>query len=131
MKKTVLVLIGLFFVSILGFGAIPQIERAALIALYNSTGGGDWTENSGWKTPPLDTDGFAMPGTEGDWDGVKAEDEHVTKIILISNNLNGTIPSEIGNLSSLTDLYLYDRAENAAEYRSHEVFAHCAEWAWS
>ena len=50
--------------------AIPAIERAALIALYTSTDGDQWTDNSGWKEPPLAADGFALPGTEGTWYGI-------------------------------------------------------------
>jgi hypothetical protein len=51
-----------FFLAVVGillssfslpvFGAIPSQERAAIIALYNSTNGDNWTDNSGWKTPP-------------------------------------------------------------------------------
>ncbi|UCH96065.1 MAG: hypothetical protein JSV88_04225 [Candidatus Aminicenantes bacterium] len=106
------ILILLMFVCSSGFvyGAIPSGERAALIALYNSTNGDNWTNNSGWKTPPLDSDGFAMPGTEGNWYGVSVLNDHVTGISLGEwsggNNLIGTIPSEIGNLSHLTGLYL-------------------------
>ena len=33
---------------------IPPQERVALIALYNSTNGDSWYDNTGWKTPPLD-----------------------------------------------------------------------------
>ena len=44
-------------------GAIPASERAALLALYNSTNGDQWWTNDGWRTPPLHTDGFAVPGT--------------------------------------------------------------------
>ena len=44
-------------------------KRAALIAFYNMTDGDNWTDNSGWKTLPLHSDGFAMPGTEGSWFG--------------------------------------------------------------
>ena len=32
-------------------GAIPASERAALIALYNSTDGDSWGNNSGWRLP--------------------------------------------------------------------------------
>ncbi|NIM17840.1 MAG: hypothetical protein GTO45_38175 [Candidatus Aminicenantes bacterium] len=45
--------------------AIPASENAALIALYNAANGDNWYGNSGWKPPPLHTDGFAMPKTEG------------------------------------------------------------------
>ena len=29
-------------------GGVPAIERAALIAFYNQTGGPNWTDNQGW-----------------------------------------------------------------------------------
>ena len=57
----------LFFSNIGDF--VPSKERTALIAFYNNTDGDNWTDNSGWKTPPLYSDGFAMPGTEGSWFG--------------------------------------------------------------
>ena len=85
---------------------IPAQERAALIAFYNSTNGDGWTKNSGWKTPPLYTDGFAMPGTEARWHGITAAGDHVTKIEMYENNLTGSIAPEIGNLSQLQVLYL-------------------------
>ena len=88
--------------------AIPQIEREALIALYNSTDGDNWTANDGWKTGVLYTDGFAQPGTECNWRGVICDTEHVTKLSLGSNHLVGSIPSEIGNLSNLLNLSLYN-----------------------
>jgi hypothetical protein len=88
------------------FGAIPASERAALIALYNSTNGDGWHRNSGWKTAPLNTDGFAMPGTEGLWDGVYLSGDNVDSITLSGNHLIGSIPSELGNLSNLHNLFL-------------------------
>jgi len=42
-------------------GPIPAEERQALIDLYNSTGGNNWTDHSGWLGPP---------GTECQWHGV-------------------------------------------------------------
>jgi Leucine-rich repeat (LRR) protein len=87
-------------------GAIPSSEREALIALFNSTGGDSWTNQTGWKTLPLHTDGFAMPGTEGSWEGITVSGDRVTMIWLVYNNLTGTIPSQIGNLTNLTELHL-------------------------
>ncbi len=86
--------------------AVPAVERAALIAIYNSTNGDGWTNNSNWKTPPLDTDGFAMPGTEGTWLGVGVASDHVQGLDLYDNQQTGSIPAEIGNLTSLQTLYL-------------------------
>ncbi len=93
--------------SFLLCGTIPEQERAALIALYNSTNGDDWSWNDGWKIPPLHTDGFAMPGTEGNWYGVTISGDHVTKLDLSGSSLSGSIPSQLGNLSNLKLLNLF------------------------
>ncbi|MGE5342021.1 MAG: fibronectin type III domain-containing protein [Candidatus Omnitrophota bacterium] len=111
-KKTI---ISVFFVLVLVWifadtvqSAIPQKEREALIALYNSTNGDNWWYTSGWKTPPLHTDGFAMPGTENRWKGVQCNlyNNKVLNINLEQNNLTGTLPPELGNLSNLENLWL-------------------------
>lgn len=85
------------------FGAIPASERAALIALYNSTNGDNWDRNYGWKAPPLAADGFAMPGTEYSWHGIHCNTTGtaVKGISLSRINLHGTLPPELGNLSKL------------------------------
>ena len=76
---------------------ITQPEIAALHALYNSTGGANWTNNDNWLTSaPL-----------SDWRGIETDDEgRVTEIYLIGNNLDGEIPSELGGLYQLEGLYL-------------------------
>ncbi len=92
-------------ISTFNYGAIPASERAALIAIYNNTGGDNWVAQANWKTAPLDADGFSMPGTEGDWYGVTVTDDHVTDIRLSGNNLKGSFPAAIANLSQLKTLY--------------------------
>lgn len=86
--------------------AIPASERAALIALYNSTDGDNWIDNSGWKTPPLDADGFAMPGTENTWFGISVSGDRVILISLNSNGLSGSIPTDLEKLANLQYLCL-------------------------
>jgi len=86
--------------------SITTVERNALVDLYTSTNGDNWTSNN-WKTPPLHTDDFSMPGTEESWNGVDVERDQVTSISLINNNLTGTLPSSIGNLKNLQTLSLY------------------------
>jgi Leucine-rich repeat (LRR) protein len=83
-------------------------ERTALIALYNSTNGDSWTNNSGWKTGSLDADGFANAGSEEGWYGLTVTNGHVTRLDLSNNNLTGSIPPEIGFLTNLTWLELFD-----------------------
>lgn len=81
--------------------AIPPEERAALVALYESTDGDNWKGNAGW---------LLNEGTECLWKGVKCDSEqlNVTSIVLFENNLAGKIPPEIGQLTKLTRLYLKD-----------------------
>ncbi len=74
-------------------------DRAALVALYNSTAGDNWSNNTNWNSnEPL-----------GDWHGVTTDSSgRVTNVDLPTNNLCGTIPPELGNLSSLTGLDLHN-----------------------
>jgi len=75
---------------------IPSTECEALVALYNSTNGDNWKNNSGWLEN----------NTPCNWDRVTCNGGHVSKLDLVSNGLTGTIPPEIGKLSKLTALYL-------------------------
>ena len=73
-------------------------DQAALVALYEATNGDNWTNNTNWLSDrPLD-----------EWHGVRTDDGgRVTRLNLVENNLIGTIPSELGNLTNLQDLSLY------------------------
>ena len=66
---------------------IPEIERDALVAIYNSTDGEGWYRADDWLGPP---------GSEPSWYGVTVENGHVTGLDLSSNYLEGTLPPEIG-----------------------------------
>ncbi len=72
-------------------------DRDVLVALYNATDGANWTDNTNWLSDePL-----------GDWYGVTTDaGGRVTALDLSRNNLTGTMPAELGNLSSLTNLSL-------------------------
>ncbi len=78
---------------------LPPIhfDSLALVALYNSTDGPNWTNNSGWLDPET---------VLADWYGVTVNDGRVTQIYLGDNNLSGTIPESIGELDALTYLNL-------------------------
>eukprot|EP00903_Cladosiphon_okamuranus_P009444 g9004.t1 len=72
-------------------------DRAALEVLFDATGGPSWKTNAGWGTSaPI-----------GEWYGVTVDGVgRVLKLKLQQNNLNGPIPSSLGNLRALTKLDL-------------------------
>src|SRR4051812_3199906 len=80
--------------------AIPSAERDALIALYNSTGGANWTTNTGWN---------GAPGTECGWFGVFCDDAQasVVGIGLNANNLTGKLTS-LTAFSNLRGVLFYN-----------------------
>ena len=80
----------------------PQ-ERQALQDLYDSTDGPNWYSGASWDLSNPD----ANPCNEG-WYGVSCSlDYRVISLSLGYRNLRGTIPSTIGQLSSLRELHLY------------------------
>jgi hypothetical protein len=78
---------------------ISPIERAALIDLYNSTGGPDWWDAVGW---------LGEPGTECTWSGVTCDDSgtRVTGLTLAFSNLTGTLPDTLNGLTHLVSLQI-------------------------
>ncbi len=74
---------------------VPTTERDALIALYNATDGANWDDNTGWLSADVST-----------WFGVTVSGCNVIDIALPGNNLVGTLPPEIGNLTFLEGLDL-------------------------
>ena len=86
-----------------GYSARPSVtpseQRAALVALYNATGGASWNDNSNWLSE----------SPVNQWYRVFTDcNGGVTSLRLPSNQLSGPIPQEVGNLSDLRDLSLRD-----------------------
>ena len=79
-------------------------ERAALVAIYDATDGDNWTNNTNWKSQE--------PVRE--WHGVTVENGAVTDLNLEENNLTGTLPPEIGDLTSLEGLRLENNSLSGA-----------------
>ena len=82
----------------LSYPQVSQIERDALIALYNATDGANWRDSTNW---------LGEPGTECTWKGVQCDkDDSIISLRLMLNYLTGSIPKELGNLRDLTHLDL-------------------------
>ncbi len=86
---------------------VPAAERAALAALYRSTGGAAWRDRSGW---------LGEPGTECRWHGVVCDSQEsaVAELRLASNGLTGGIPPELADLARLRVLDLRSNALDGA-----------------
>ena len=76
----------------------PLSDREVLEALYDATGGPDWTHNENWLTDaPL-----------GEWYGVEVNDQgRVVGLYFVANGLTGGIPVELGVLAHLRQMTLY------------------------
>lgn len=87
----------LSFYTSFSVAQVNMQDSLALVALYNSTNGANWT-NTWDLNQPVEA-----------WYGIEMDEMgFVTIIDLRSNNLNGEISSEIGNLEFLTRIYLQD-----------------------
>ena len=76
-----------------------EVERAALIAIYNATGGSNWERSDNWcSDKPLDQ-----------WYGVRTNSEGRVDKIELHGNITGQIPPEIGDLTELTWLSISNR----------------------
>ncbi len=72
-------------------------DSLALVDLYNSTNGPGWLHNDNWLTGPVES-----------WYGIFTGGERITAIVLNNNNLNGSIPPSLGDLTEIGSLYLED-----------------------
>ncbi len=72
-----------------------ELDSLALVALYDETGGGNWTESTNWKEDRLDS-----------WFGVTVVDGRVVGLDLPDNNLTGAILNVAAGLDLLEDLDL-------------------------
>ncbi|CAM9952982.1 unnamed protein product, partial [Ectocarpus sp. 13 AM-2016] len=78
---------------------MASTDREALVALFRSTGGAGW-----WRRRNWDTDAAIAT-----WHGVEVDHQgRVVKLHMTNNNLEGTIPKELGKLTALQELVLYD-----------------------
>ena len=74
-----------------------QLNREALVALYDSTNGPNWKRNDNWLSD----------APVGEWYGVTTDPAGlVVRIALRDNALEGPVPAEVGDLADLRSLRL-------------------------
>ena len=93
MKKAIFTCVCMFIASMV-MAQVSKQEKQVLLDLYTATNGLAW--NVQWDLEkPVDT-----------WYGITVENNNVTGINLLFNNLNGMLPSSLGNLKNLKKLEL-------------------------
>lgn len=70
---------------------VPASECDVLVSLYASTDGANWTNDTNWVTST----------TVEDWFGVTVSAGHVAQLDLYYNGLDGTIPTDLGDLTNM------------------------------
>ena len=76
---------------------VTDVDAEALVALYNATDGPNWTNNTNWLSNQA----------LSNWHGVTTDtDGRVTELLFYANQLTGTIPTGVGQLTELTYLDL-------------------------
>ena len=88
-------------VAHLAIGQSLETDYRSLEAFYTATNGDNWVNNDNWNFTAVPTENELQS-----WYGIVVSSGQVGEIFLRYNNLVGTIPKEIGNLSSLNRLGL-------------------------
>ncbi len=70
---------------------VIESDSLALVSFYNATGGSEWLVDSNWLSD--------APVSQ--WHGVYIDNQRVTDLYLYNNNLTGSIPDAIGELTAL------------------------------
>ncbi len=94
---------------ILEIQSCRERDSLALVALYNSTNGANWTRNDNWLSDqPIDTWFGVTVGNEGCVTRLElCQNCYTTFADRVGNNLNGILPSELGALIDLNILAIF------------------------
>ena len=107
MKKLLLAII-----SFLPVVVVSQTERQTLEALYDSTNGDSWKDNTNWNTEQPICSWFGIFCEEESSNG----DHGVIRIYLDYNNLNGNLPPELWKLESLNHVHFRGNLLQSASF---------------
>jgi hypothetical protein len=91
------------------------IQRYALATLFNSTHGDNWLEKELWLDDDDECGRWKTPGGS-----LVCTDSEASQLFLSSNNLQGTVPPEIGLLSKLGEFIVKESCQDAL---AHSLWA--------
>lgn len=97
LRNLVIVATIFLFISSINHAQVLESDSLALVEIYESTSGPDWTDNAQWLT-----------GTVNSWKGVAVENGRVTVLDLDNNNLTGALPPAVFELTAIKVLKLSD-----------------------
>ncbi len=83
------------------YACLPDKEWTALRRLYDSTNGREWHDDSNW-----DFNTRLRADSVGQWYGISVEGGSIRALKLERNNLDGSLPPELGDLVKLDTLLL-------------------------
>ncbi|MEP2937327.1 MAG: Two component regulator three Y domain protein [Gilvibacter sp.] len=92
--KKLLILFAFFATTTSLFAEISTTQKNALVDFYYATNGDSW--NTSWD----------LTSDVANWHGVTIQDSQVIGISLLFNNLTGTLPASLSDLTSLKTLEL-------------------------
>jgi hypothetical protein len=105
MKKLYTFIIILLAFTTTASAQVSEQEFQALKALYNATGGDNWSNRKGWEN--INTTA-TKDDVNTNWHGIlRIIDGHVTELNFYVNNLIGVLPEEIGDLEYLRSLAVH------------------------
>ncbi len=103
-KLRIIVLIFLLVLTNSIEAQVTQQEFEALKSFYKAFAGGNWVLKTNWDTTATANDVTSA------WYGLTVESGHVTKIIFGNDNLVGSIPSQIGDFPELQVLKITENS---------------------
>ncbi len=99
MKRILVIIFIKIAIVSASFGQVITQDSLALVALYDSLNGPAWFNNANWKTGSVTNWGSGLVVVQGN---------RVTKLYLNGNNLSGSLPSQIADLTALKELWFSD-----------------------
>ena len=89
---------------------LDLVEISSLKDFYESTGGSNWTDNTGWPATPAEWEDITSIDQAATWFGVTVENGDISALVMENNGLAGDLPESLYLLRVLSNLSLVTNA---------------------